>query len=147
PCLYGHGPEWAPSLLKPPKKCQPLSVFTPVDPPGFWVHPRECAIPHRGGGGKSMRRAICTGLSLWGRPKALSWTRNRRISRGGKPFLAVAAALGLAGIISSSEAEAQTLGAVRPFAVLGASTVTNTGPTGLATIRFDHAGADGVSLS
>ena len=75
-----------------------------------------------------MRRAICTGLSLCGRPKALSRPGNWRNSKGGKLFaLAIAAARGLAGIISSSEAEAQTvnLGAAGAFAVLGATTVTN----------------------
>ena len=55
---------------------------------------------------------------------------DRRVSTDGKPSaLAVAAALGLVGIASNSEAEAQVLGAAEPFAVLGASTVTNTGPT------------------
>ena len=78
-----------------------------------------------------MRRTICTGLSRFGRPKELSCFRDRRVPNGTKSFaFAVAAVLGLAVILSNSEAGAQTtLGTAADFGVLAGSTVTNTGPS------------------
>ena len=78
-----------------------------------------------------MRRTICTGLSRFGRPKELSCFRDRRVPKGTKSFaFAVAAVLGLAVILSNSEAGAQTsLGTAADFGVLAGSTVTNTGPS------------------
>ncbi len=75
-----------------------------------------------------MWRTICTTLNLCSRPKEPSRVLDRRVWTR-KIALAVAAALGLVVIASNSEAEAQVLGATEAFAVLGASTVTNTGPT------------------
>jgi uncharacterized protein with beta-barrel porin domain len=77
-----------------------------------------------------MRRTICTGLSLCGRPKELSRLRDR--TKGNRPRgLAIAAALALMGVVltSPSGAQAQDLGTAASFGVLAGSTVTNTGPT------------------
>jgi len=81
------------------------------------------------GTGETMRRTICTTLSLCGRPKEGSRFLDRRVPTRSKPFaLAVAAALG----------------AVAPFAVLGNETVTNTGPT---VLRGDLGVYDGTAIT
>ena len=92
-----------------------------------------------------MRRAICTTLSLCSRPKEPTRCLDKRVPRRTKPIaLAVAAALGLVVFVSSGEAEAQTLGATTPFAVLGNETVTNTGPT---VLRGDLGVYDGTAIT
>ena len=102
-------------LPKPPKKTtdasnpgiSTISICTsrPSRPFGFPL----VSVRFRTGTGEKMRRTICTGLESLRPTEGAFPFRDRRVPTRSKPFaLAVAAALGLAVIVSSSEAEAQS---------------------------------------